>query len=92
MMQTIHLFLKFMFANSPQFENLSQRIDAMEEITEVLKLTATVNKYYMLFLDHVDEDDWLEITEKYPILEELHDALEDLRNQIDPTELQQAAA
>ena len=92
MMQTIHLFIKFMFANSPQFENLSQRIDAMEEITEVLKLTKTVNKYYELFLDQVNEDEWYEITEKYPILEELQDALEDLRNQIDPTELQEAAA
>ena len=81
-----------MFANSPQFENLSQRIDAMEEITEVLKLTKTVNKYYELFLDQVNEDEWYEITEKYPILEELQDALEDLRNQIDPTELQEAAA
>ena len=91
-MQIIHLFIKFMFANSPQFENLSQRIEAMEEITEVLRLTKTVNKYYELFLDQVDEDDWLEITEKHPILEELQCALEDLRNQIDPTEMQQVAA
>ena len=81
-----------MSANSPQFVNLSQRIDAMEEITQVLKLTKTVNKYYEKFLDQVDEDDWLEITEKHPILEELQCALEDLRNQIDPTEMQQVAA
>ena len=53
--------LLIMSANSPQFENLSQRIDAMEEITEVLRLTKTVNKYYERFLDQVDEDDWLEI-------------------------------
>ena len=81
-----------MSANSPQFENLSQRIDAMEEITEVLRLTKTVNKYYERFLDQVDEDDWWEVVEKYPILEELQCALEDLRNQIDPTELTDVAA
>jgi hypothetical protein len=81
-----------MSANSPQFENLSQRIDAIEEITEVLRLTQTVNKYYERSLDQIDEDEWEEITEKYPILDELHCALEDLRNQIDPTEMQQAAA
>ena len=81
-----------MSANSPQFVNLSQRIDAMEEITEVLRLTKTVNKYYERFLDQVDEDDWWEVVEKYPILEELQGALEDLRNQIDPTEMQQVAA
>tara|TARA_B100001113_G_scaffold28018_1_gene20266 strand:- start:324 stop:569 length:246 start_codon:yes stop_codon:yes gene_type:complete len=81
-----------MSANSPQFVNLSQRIDAMEEITEVLRLTKTVNKYYERSLDQIDEEEWEEITEKYPILIELQCALEDLRNQIDPTEMQQVAA
>ena len=80
-----------MSAKSTQFENLSQRIDAMEEITEVLRLTKTVNKYYERSLDQVNEDEWYEITKKYPILEELQCALEDLRNQIDPTEMQQVA-
>ena len=81
-----------MSTNSDQFVSLTQRIDAMEEISEVLQLTEEVNKYYTRFLDQVDDDEWLEITEKHPILEELQGALEDLRNQIDPTELQQVAA
>ena len=81
-----------MSANSPKFVNLSQRIDALEDITEVLELTKTVNKYYERFLDQVDEDEWLEITEEHPILEELQFALEDLRNHIDPTEMEQAVA
>ena len=81
-----------MSAKSTQFENLSQRIDAMEEITEVLELTKTVNKYYSRFFDQVDEEGYLEVTEKHPILEELFCALEDLRNQIDPTEMQKVAA
>ena len=81
-----------MSTNSAQFVNLSERIDAMEEITEVLRLTKTVNKYYERFLDQVDEDDWFEITQKHPILDELQCALEDLRNQIDPTELTDVAA
>ena len=91
-MQITHLFIKFMYPNPHGFVNLSQRIDAMEEITNVLTLTKTVNKYYERSLDQVNEDEWYEITKKYPILEELQCALEDLRNQIDPTEMQQVAA
>jgi len=85
-MQITHLFIKFMYPNPHGFVNLSQRIDAMEEITNVLTLTKIVNKYYERFMDDLGNDDVVELLEKYPNLEELMCCLEDLRNQIDPTE------
>jgi len=81
-----------MFNNPHGFVNLSQRIDALEEIESVLKLTQSVNKYYSRFMDDIENEDVEDFIAKYPNLEELMCCLEDLRCQIDPTECQEQAA